>query len=684
MRLAGATNHSRSRAALLIFTLGSVLVSWELLRATTSNSVGGSSSEIEGTWKGVYFTYPNIMAVKLSVRTLPMDHIEGECEISQATPSRFHNAGDRCNYRFTGLYTPWAKEFAIKPGQAIAPGNMAQQRMSGVLDLSGDRLAGFVGNVLNSQPPVVLAHGEKGEQLVADALASAYPPTAPRAPVPWNRRQAPDAAETEKLAKWASRLETEFPKLELRHTQMQDLNRLAQNVFRDDWFRQFFGTTFDKLSPERRTVLHDELSPLGRGGPLENYRFLSSAFRTPGSGGADYVTVWLFWHRAIASWMEERMHWLAQLPPQFDSFVLIKSVESLGKTYLATCWQSDWATFQRAVADTRSSLAPITLERSANEALAKATTAEQAKELLGWMDQGAQKELAQYAPADLKEKLGSRLIARADELISKSIADEESKIAALGQGKEAVLAGNALYHDLQKRFGFADKRPAFLHALKLLQARRDSDLAAAKSAIAQDLATQTTQAALDAKLREYLAVPDDRLTATAGELLGVAEKQRAEIRSKEYLAYFSPNERRWSPQPDGTITVPANVPPPDAEDIRMAWVREFASSFAGSRVGPYKVSFFDITVLTIQPAHLISVGPEGNGFVCHYTIAATPESSDSIKRVFGTDSTTATVQTILQTVLALTGEDRVDRFELGSHGWYSPTAREKMSKNRGF
>jgi hypothetical protein len=39
---------------------------------------------------------------------------------------------------------------------------------------------------------------------------------------------------------------------------------------------------------------------------------------------------------------------------------------------------------------------------------------------------------------------------------------------------------------------------------------------------------------------------------------------------------------------------------------------------------------------------------------------------------------------ILQTVLALAGEDRTDRFELGSHSWYSPTAREKMSKNRGF
>jgi hypothetical protein len=678
MRLAGATNHSRSRAPLLIFTLGSVLVSWELLSATTSNSIGGSSSEIEGSWKGVYFDYPNIMVVKLNVRALPMDHVEGECEISQAIEPKFHNAGTHGSHNFTGLYTPWAKEFAIKPRQSTAPSNV-ELPMGGILDLNGDRLAGFVGNVVKNQPPIVLARGDKGEQLVVDVLASAYPPAAAPARG-MNRRPAVDPAETERLAKWASRLETEFPKLDLRHTQMQDLNRFAHNLFSDNWFRQFFGTTFDKLNAERRRLLHNQFHLSMGPGPLQNYSFLSSAFRIPGSGGSDYFAVWLFWQRAVDSWAAERMHWLAQLPPEFNSFVLMKSIESIGETQLATCWPSDLAKFKSAVAETRSRLGPLILERGAEEMLAKATTVYQAKELLGWMDEPAQKEVAQYAPADLKEKLSNRLIARVDELISKPLADEENKIATLGQGKEAVLAGNALYHDLDKRLGFADKRPGFQHALKLLQARRGSDLAAAKRAIAGDLTTQTTQAALDAKLREYLAVPDDRSTATAGELLGIAEKQRTEIKSKEYLAYFSPHERQWSPQPDGTITVPANVPPPDGEDIRMAWVREFAASFAGKRVAPYTVSFYGIAGFTVQPAHLISVAPQGNGFVCHYTIGAMPENPDFIKQQAGSDSTIATVQMMIQTMFALTREERVDRFEVGSHGWWSPSADEMISK----
>jgi hypothetical protein len=249
--------------------------------AEQPEAIRGSPSEIEGTWKGVYFDYPNIMVVRLNVRSLPMDHIEGECEISQAIKPGVRNAASHSNYRFSGLYTPWAKEFSVKPGQSIMPGS-AQQPMSGVLDVRGDRLAGFAGALVNDQRPVVLAHNENGDQLVADVLASAYPSEAPRGRGA-SRPMLPDGADVERLTKWASRLETDFPQLDLRHTQMQNLYRFAQNLFADDWFKESFGTTFDKLDPHRRRSLDDGLHLSMRRGPLQNYSFLSSAFGTRGS-----------------------------------------------------------------------------------------------------------------------------------------------------------------------------------------------------------------------------------------------------------------------------------------------------------------------------------------------------------------------------------------------------------------
>jgi hypothetical protein len=106
-----------------------------------------------------------------------MDRIEGECELSPAIAPKFRNSGSHGNYRFNGMYTPWAKEFSIKPGESIAVSN-TQQPISGVFDTSEDRLVGFAGAMINNQLPVVLARDQRGEELVAEVLASAYPPEA--------------------------------------------------------------------------------------------------------------------------------------------------------------------------------------------------------------------------------------------------------------------------------------------------------------------------------------------------------------------------------------------------------------------------------------------------------------------------------------------------------------------------
>ena len=73
----------------LLVTVAGCSASQVLL--ATADVLHGGSSEIEGTWKGVYFDYPNLMVLKLNVRTLPMDHIEGDCEISQAIEPKSRN-----------------------------------------------------------------------------------------------------------------------------------------------------------------------------------------------------------------------------------------------------------------------------------------------------------------------------------------------------------------------------------------------------------------------------------------------------------------------------------------------------------------------------------------------------------------------------------------------------------------
>jgi hypothetical protein len=78
-------------------------------------------AEIAGVWKGAYFYYPELVAVSITVRSLPMDQIEGECELSPAIEPQFHNSGTRGAYHFKGSYPPAIGEFSFAPNKATDP-----------------------------------------------------------------------------------------------------------------------------------------------------------------------------------------------------------------------------------------------------------------------------------------------------------------------------------------------------------------------------------------------------------------------------------------------------------------------------------------------------------------------------------------------------------------------------------
>src|SRR5690349_10719322 len=84
-------------------------------------STGDSTNPIVGEWVGAYFAFPELVAVRLNIRSLPMDRIEGECELSPAKESRFHNVGTQGSYSLKGLYTPWATEFSFTPDKSLDP-----------------------------------------------------------------------------------------------------------------------------------------------------------------------------------------------------------------------------------------------------------------------------------------------------------------------------------------------------------------------------------------------------------------------------------------------------------------------------------------------------------------------------------------------------------------------------------
>jgi hypothetical protein len=682
-------------SALAFFALVAPVPQLPAQEPAKSTPAKDPNNPIVGEWKGAYFSFPEMVAVKLTVRSLPMDHIEGECELSPAVEPPFHNSGSRGIYHFKGTYTPWATEFSFEPDKWIDPHTNTMKPMNGVLDLRGHRLVGQVGEMgIGQYIPVLLGRQPNGDKLLNELTASAFQPTAVRrgkgaqeATSPLDNRASPSfrVPSVEKLVEWASRLKAEKPDLDTRHTYGNILFILAHNLFEDDYFERFFGATYDKLDSAQRNAVADLFRNSKNRLQLFDWSFLDHAFWPNGSNSAPDITMSLFWQRAMRSWMKERVESFAQLPANLQSMAELNSFQELGKTHLSTLWPSEVAKFKEAITNTRVRIATAFLQSESEKVIGTAKGIEGAQMLAAWLEEPAQKEITQCAPKELKEELTSRFNTRIDELIGQTFADESRAIANFGTGRNAVIAGNEWFAALMRQCGFAFKRPAFEKSLAQLQSRRSADLSAASSAITAEITAQETEQGLNSKLHEYLKVPGDDETEPGKALKAIAQKRLAEIRRDQYLTFFSRNERRWNPQRDGSLTPPAIVPAPDEEDVRVAIVRTM-EMLGGERTAPYVVRMYlnplakamrAFVAINVERVDALSCRADNGGFVCTYRVHTKNEVSDAIVKPGDP------LQGLFQGLTGLLNfpqDVSQERFELGKNGWWSPGLKDRMHK----
>lgn len=657
---------------------------------------GTSVNPIIGTWKGIYFEFPELVTVRLIITSLPMDYIEGECELSPAVEPYFHNSGTHNHYSVKGIYTPWATEFSIKPDKAIGPQSGAMPELGGVYDPASDQIVGEV-NPTRSGNRVyfLLGRDDRGDKVTADIVASANPLVqgggnnrvrgmAPLPAGPVSLKFRPPTADT--IAAWASRLRTEKPDIDLQHTYINILYLLAHNLFEDNYFRKFFGDTYDKLnSNQRETFLKIFRDPKSRQ-TLINCRFLSGAFSPTGSNSSSDITMTVFWQRAMRSWMGDRITRFEKMPATSETLTLLKSFESLGATELKTLWPSDQAEFNKAIGETRSRVTTVVLNRGLDDVMAKATDLAGARNLAVWVASPQQGELFKYTPKELKDEIAAKIDHRIDELIEQPLNEKIKAIAALGQGIDAVTNGNSWYNALMQEFGFASARPAFQHALKQLQDRREGDLVGASATIAAQVTAQTSISAAHDKLAGYLRVPGDDQTKAAAALRAAREKRVAEIKANEYLEYFSSDERKWSPQRDGTITQPPVVPPPDEEDIRFAVVRTLAMLNSADRTGPSSVRLYlnplakmadSGVTITVLGVNSLSCHADNGGYICSYRLKSKNEASSAL---VSRNDPLQGLMNGLSAIADLPQQVSEERFELGRRGWWSPGLMERIRK----
>jgi hypothetical protein len=131
--------------------------------------------------------------------------------------------------------------------------------------------------------------------------------------------------------------------------------------------------------------------------------------------------------------------------------------------------------------------------------------------------------------------------------------------------------------------------------------------------------------------------------------------------------------------------MPAVIPPPDEEDVRVAVVRTF-EMLGGDRIAPYSVRMFLNPIaralgcglkIEVQRVSSLSCQPAPNGFVCSYRI----QSKNELLNPFANENDSLMkFSQGLVSFLDFPQELTQERFELGLRGWWSPGLQARMRK----
>lgn len=164
----------------LLFCAGCV-VAQARERNSPADDRFASDTSIGGTWKGVYYVYPNLMTLELDLEASSGGNVSGVLKYApKANPQQRNAFGapPSGSYKVSGRFDEPTRTFVLTPGAWIErpamPGQTAP--LVGIFDAKGKVLAG-VFQFRSAITPVtfVVAAGSSGDQLIADITRSANP-----------------------------------------------------------------------------------------------------------------------------------------------------------------------------------------------------------------------------------------------------------------------------------------------------------------------------------------------------------------------------------------------------------------------------------------------------------------------------------------------------------------------------
>jgi hypothetical protein len=563
----------------------------------------GGPPPILGSWVGVFQSYPQFVRMTLQIAAAPAGGFSGELRLEPLVQIRTVGRAPAGVVNVSVDYDAAAATVRIAPGaDAYRTLGMQLPQFAGVVDDDGRMIGGtLVPVAMSGSPYFVMARPEAAEPFLkrlsdvgAGPAPAARPQPSPRirtpAPPPGRGAAPPptsggDGSISEgKLREWATRFTTEYPNIDPYRTESGAVGLMARNLFRDDFFRPYFGRSFDELDRAHMTAITMELRKIPP--PRSNFpeekpngvlRSVDRAFSPSGTYAAPDMTLSVIALRPIQRWMTASIRRLASPAPTLEGLQVVTRIEGAEDVAIRTLWPSEQKTFAEAVSGARAKIAGPVLAQRVDELLATAKTIASAQPVMTALDQSSQRAAAvttaaaapagrgapgrpaptarppapggatttgpaidtslpalmAMAPPDVRQAQTARLEARVAEIVDAEAQKDGQALGRLGDGAAGLEAGGKWLAEVNRKYGSLARRPAVSALVDDLGKRRGAQFRAGESTVATRLQAAKTSLDVNAVIGAYLSVPSDRRDPIGGKLLASAQQKRDQMQGAE-------------------------------------------------------------------------------------------------------------------------------------------------------
>ena len=566
-----------------------------ILRAQTQGTLAGS-------WVGVYQTYPHFIKMTLQIAAPPGQPMSGEMRLEPVVNLRSIGQVHMGIVKVTVAYDASARTLVVTPApDSYRNLGFQMPGFSGVLD-EGRQLVGGVLTPMprDACPYFILGRAENADGAFVKTIKDALEDTGlaggtarPQNPFAGMRNPFGGGGQG-KLREWAAQFSREHPDLDPYRSESGGVALMARNLFRDEYFRQYFGKTFDELGKGElnRIVMDIRGVPAPRSNfPEERangvLKVVERAFSpTLGTYTAPDITLSVLALRPMAAWREQAIRRLASVPPTGDGLRAINGSRAAEQAALSTFWPSERKTFADAVGAAQSRVAAPLLTSRVDAVLTSATSFAGAETIANVLDsiqryrppaaapaaalppgpfqprpapaaanasasvEDSVPALATLVSADLRAAQIGRLDTRMSELVRAESERDLQTVAKLEDGLPGLEASGRAFASMNQKYVLFPNQPSVRALYDALAKRRGPMFRTGESTIAARVKAAKSTAELNSVRQTYLGVPSDSADPVGGRLLQSVQLQMNDLQKAEAIvAAVKEEERRRAASP---------------------------------------------------------------------------------------------------------------------------------------